>query len=377
MLEINTATKDNDLKIIRSEIMSNASSGYDILMYSNPETGEEIVLSQGILVGTLNGKYFGCSCYRPGSKLFFKESRDLKDNNPKNYQAMSFTRVHEFLDEIDARLESVGNSYYMRLQMHSVREQYNLECQTKTNKREYNIQKKLDEAAAAAERRRQNEERTRQRKAQREAERLKRKKIAETTKRIHADAAKAVAERKAEEARKKQAKKEALLRTAEEEKRLENERMEQSMMNSFNQHADLPPVFEYDKNGYECFYLKIKGKVIHIIMHPEKPKCQILTPTSSEFLGVYTFMDVRDNIEENLNSQEQIEPILEKLPYFYKKCMDIQSVKTNEEKRRQKGLTNPQSVTCAEKDAPALYKKICTRLMTPYANPNNANEHNR
>ena len=377
MLEIKMETKNDDLKLIRSEIMANASSGVDILMYTDPEKNEEIVLSQGILVGKLNGKYFGCSCYRPMQELFFKESKDLKDENPKNYQPMSYTRVLEFLEEIDTRLANVDNSYYMRLQMHTVRERYETECKQKTNKREYETQKQVTEAQAAADRRRQNEEKNRQRKAEREAQRLQRKKIAETTKRINADAAKAAAERKAEEQRRAQEQKEAQLRAQEEAKRIEMERIEKNMMNIFNRHSDLPPVFEYDKHNHECFYLKVKNKVVHLIMHPEKPKCQILTPTSAKFLGIYEFMDVRDSIEEHLNTQEKIEPILERLPAFYKQCMDIQSVKTNEEKRRKAGLTNPQSVTCSDKDAPALYKKVCTRLMTPYANPYNINEHNR
>ena len=135
MLQINETTRNDDLKLIRSEIMANANSGFDVLMYHNPETGEEIILSRGILIGNLNGKFFGCTCYRPMSELFFKESRDLQDENVQNYQPMSFSRVHEFLDEIDARLATVNNSYHMRLQMHTVKERYDLECRQNPHKR--------------------------------------------------------------------------------------------------------------------------------------------------------------------------------------------------------------------------------------------------
>ena len=61
MLQINEATRNDDLKLIRSEIMANAKSCVDILMYHNPETGEEIILSCCMLTGNLNGKLFNCS----------------------------------------------------------------------------------------------------------------------------------------------------------------------------------------------------------------------------------------------------------------------------------------------------------------------------
>ncbi|MBR5129967.1 MAG: hypothetical protein IKV03_01935 [Alphaproteobacteria bacterium] len=375
MLEINEQTKDTDLKLIRSEIMANANSGFDVLMYHNTETGEEIVLSKGILVGNLNGKFFGCSCYRPMGKLFFKESRDLNDKNPHNYQPMSFSRVHEFLDDLDARLATVDNSYYMRLQMHTIRERYDTECKTKENKRGYEAQKKLNEAEAAKQRRLENEERTRQRKAAREAERLKRKKIEETRKRVNADAAKASAERKAREEQRRIAAIESKKKEIEMQQKQEEERIATLMMNTFRKHKTLPPVFEYDKNGNKCFYLKINNKVIHLVMHPQKPRCQILTETTSSFLTPHDLMDVFENIETHLNSQGKIESVLEQLPSFYAQCSQIEKIKNDPNSK----LVSPMSVCCENKDAPAFYKKICTRLMTPSAYPYNVptSQHDR
>ena len=368
MLEINEQTKDTDLKLIRSEIMANTKNGIDVLIYDSPSTGEAIVLSRGILVGNLNGKHFGCSCYRPMAELFFKESRDLNDTNPRNYQAMSFSRVHEFLDDLDTRLATVDNSYYMRLQMHTVRERYDTECKTKENKRGYETQKKLEEAEAAKQRRLENEERTRQRKAAREAERLKRKKIEETRKRVNADAAKATAERKATEEKRRIAAIEAKQKEIEMQQKQEEERLTALMMNAFRKHETLPPVFEYDKNGSKCFYLKINNKVMHLVMHPQKTRCQVVTETTSSFLTPHDLMDVFENIETHLNSQGKIESVLEQLPSFYAQCNQIEAVRNDPNSK----LVSPMSVCCENKDAPAFYKKICTRLMRPSAYPYNA-----
>ena len=367
MLEINEQTKDTDLKLIRSEILANAKNGINVLIYDSPSTGEAIVLSQGILVGNLNGKRFGCSCYRPGSEVFFKETRDLKDDNVNKYQPMSFSRVHEFLDDLDTRLATVDNSYYMRLQMRTVREQYDLEYQKRAYKKGNNIQKKLEEAEAAKQRRLENEERTRQRKAAREAERLKRKKIEETRKRVNADAAKAMAERKEAEEKRRIAAIEAKKKEIEMQQKQEEERITTLMMNTFRKHETLPPVFEYDKNGNKCFYLKIKNKVMHLVMHPQKPRCQILTETTSSFLTPHDLMDVFENIETHLNSQGKIESVLEQLPSFYAQCSQIEKIKNDSNSK----LVSPMSVCCENKDVPAFYKKICTRLMTPSGYPYN------
>ena len=367
MLQINEATRNDDLKLIRSEIMANAKSGVDILMYHNPETGEEIILSCCMLTGNLNGKLFNCSCYSPMSELFFKESRDLKDTNPRHYQSMSTSRVHEFLDEIDARLATVNNSYYMRLQMHTVRERYDLECRQNPHKRK--AQQQLSEAEAAKQRRLENEERNRKRKAEREAERLKRKKIAQTTKRVNADAAKAAAERKAEEERKAQMQKEALLKAQEESKRAEIKRVIGNMFQAFDKHPSLPPVYERNKNGDDCFYFKINGKVMHVVMSETDPLCHFLNPDkkSSKPLGIYDIQDIMMNINEHLNANGDFDELLGNFALFYKKCQQIMTNKnTINDKRTEKQSENMHGVIVRSKTVVPLYTKVCQKLMSPY-----------
>ena len=369
MLQINEATKNDDLKLIRSEIMANANSGFDVLMDHNPETGEEIILSRCLLTGNLNGKLFNCSCYSPMSELFFKESKDLKDTNPRNYQSMSFSRVHEFLDDIDARLATVDNSYYMRLQMHTVRERYDQECQSQTNKRAYETQKKVSEAEAAKQRRLENEERNRQRKAEREAARLKRKKIAETTKRVNANAAKAVAERKAEEERKAQMQKEAQLKAQEEARKAEIEQAINHMFTAFDEHKNLPPIYEKDKNGNDCFYLKINNKVMHIVMSETEPLCHFISkePVRSRLLTPYDIQDIMTSIDTNLNANGDFDDILGKFGSLYNQCQQI--IANREEKRNKKNkgkIIGPsKGGTVLHSDIEPLYKKVCRKLMSP------------
>lgn len=369
MLQINEATKTDDLKLIRSEIMANANSGFDVLMYHNPETGEEIILSHGILIGNLNGKFFGCTCYRPMAELFFKESRDLQDENVQNYQPMSFSRVHEFLDDIDARLATVDNSYYMRLQMHTVRERYDQECQSQTNKRAYETQKKVSEAEAAKQRRLENEERNRQRKAEREAARLKRKKIAQTTKRVNADAAKAVAERKAEEERKAQMQREAQLKAQEEARKAEIKQAINHMFTTFDKHKNLPPIYEKDKNGNDCFYLKINNKVMHIVMSETEPLCHFISkePVRSRLLTPYDIQDIMTSIDTDLNADGKFDDILGNFGSLYNQCQQI--IANREEKRNKKNkgkIIGPsKGGTVLHSDIEPLYKKVCRKLMSP------------
>ena len=366
MLQINEATKNDDLKLIRSEIMANANNGIDILMYHNPKTGEEIILSCCMLTGNLNGKLFNCSCYSPMSELFFKESRDLQDTNPRHYQSMSTSRVHEFLDEIDARLATVDNSYHMRLQMHTVRERYDLECRQNPHKRK--AQQQLSEAEAAKQRRLENEERNRKRKAEREAERLKRKKIAQTTKRVNADAAKAAAERKAEEERKAQMQKEAQLKAQEEAIREENKRTTENMLAAFDKHKNLPPVYDQDNDGNDCFYLKINNKVMHVVMSDTAPLCHQLSlePRASTPLDVHDIQDIMTNINDHLNAKGDFDELLCNFALFYKRCQDIISNKSAiANKRAAKVSKNPKGVIVHKHTVRPLYGKVCHRLMRP------------
>lgn len=370
-----------ELKGVRKSITELAQEKREYLVYFDNETKEHIFLNGGSLIGHIKGRYFCCWCYIPGCKLFFRETPEL--NKLKSAPEMKPDRIRILLSDLDEYFAKDESAKYLRLQMQSVREMWeflhtnnahnsftNYQAKQQQDiqlERQQTVKKQVSEAQAAAERRRQNEERTRQRKAAREAERLKRKKIEETRKRVNADAAKATAERKAMEEKRRIAAIEAKKKEFEMQQKQEEERIFTLMMNTFKKHKTLPPVFEYDKNGSKCFYLKINNKVMHLVMHPQKPRCQILTETTSSFLTPHDLMDVFTNIETHLNGQGKIESVLEQLPSFYAQCCQIEKIKNDPNTK----LVSPMSVYCENKDAPALYKKICTRLMTPSGYPYN------
>ena len=253
--------------------------------------------------------------------------------------------------------------------MHTVRERYDQECQSQTNKRAYETQKKVSEAEAAKQRRLENEERNRQRKAEREAARLKRKKIAETTKRVNANAAKAVAERKAEEERKAQMQKEAQLKAQEEARKAEIEQAINHMFTAFDEHKNLPPIYEKDKNGNDCFYLKINNKVMHIVMSETEPLCHFISkePVRSRLLTPYDIQDIMTSIDTNLNANGDFDDILGKFGSLYNQCQQI--IANREEKRNKKNkgkIIGPsKGGTVLHSDIEPLYKKVCRKLMSP------------
>ncbi len=382
-----------ELKGVRERIQELTALDEAKLIYEKGD--EKIVLYRGTLSGYLNGMYFGCWCHMPGVKLFFNESKNL-DTLPKAPE-MKPKRVCQFLDELDERLASDPGLYYIRIQMQSVRQLWeasktNLNIASSTNLVSTRLQKQLDaerrrsvsqqvsEAEAAKQRRLENEERTRKRKAEREAERLKRKKIAETTKRINAEAAKVAAERKAEEERIAQMQKEAEKQAREEAQREEIKQAENNMFKTFEKHKNLPPVYEKDKDENDCFYLKINGKLMHIVMSETEPLCHFLSqePVRSRMLTPYDIQDIMISIDTHLNANGDFDHILEKFASFYSQCQQI--VVNREEKRNKKNkgkIIGPyKGATVPHSDIKPLYKKVCKRLMRPYTfEINNQNQH--
>lgn len=370
-----------ELKGIRNEITRLAQSDEARLIYQNGE--EKIVLYRGTLSGYLNGMYFGCWCYMPGVKLFFNESKDL--NTLKQSREMTPERVRQFLDELDQTMASDPALHYIRLQMNSVREMWEFEKTNLPNlhrnnsyaaqkqeimdiQRQRIVSKQVTEAEAAKQRRLENEERTRLRKAQREAEREKRKKITETTKRVNADASKAAAERKAEEERIFQMQKQEQQRVLKEIKKAEIEQAANHMFETVDKHKELPAVYERNKDGNDCFYLKINNKVVHIVMSENEPLCHALLPQtkSSRPLSVYDIQDVMKNINDNLNANGDFDEILCNFALFYKKCQQIIDNKNMPtSKRTQKQSENMHGVTIPSKDVVGLHKKVCYKLMRP------------
>lgn len=370
-----------ELKGIRNEITRLAQSDEARLIYQNGE--EKIVLYRGTLSGYLNGMYFGCWCYMPGVKLFFNESKDL--NTLKQSREMTPERVRQFLDELDQTMASDPALHYIRLQMNSVREMWEFEKTNLPNlhrnnsyaaqkqeimdiQRQRIVSKQVAEAEAAKQRRLENEERTRLRKAQREAEREKRRKIAETTKRVNADASKAAAERKAEEERKAQMQKEAQLKAQEEAIREENKRTTENMLAAFDKHKNLPPVYDQDNDGNDCFYLKINNKVMHVVMSDTAPLCHQLSlePRASTPLDVHDIQDIMTNINDHLNAKGDFDELLCNFALFYKRCQDIISNKSAiANKRAAKVSKNPKGVIVHKHTVRPLYGKVCHRLMRP------------
>ena len=366
---------------IRAEIKRLSDADEAKLIYEQGE--EKIILYRGTLSGYLRGMYFGCWCHMPGVKLFFNESKSL-DRLQKSPE-MKPERVRQFLGELDETLSSDPSLHYIRIQMQSVRELWeadNTNFQQSTNnhvtarlqeqiaaERKRVVNRQIAEAQAAAERRHQNEERTRERKAQREAERLKRKKIAETTKRINADAAKIAAERRAEEQRKIQMQKEAQLRAQEEQRKAEIERAINNMYETFGKNKNLPPVYERDKNGNDCFYLKINGKLIHIVMSETEPLCHFISrdPVRSRLLTPYDIQDVMTSIDTHLNANGDFDNILENFASFYASCQQI--VVNREERRNKKNKDKDigpyRGATVPHSDIEPLFKKVCRRLLSP------------
>lgn len=370
-----------ELRGVRERIQELTALDEAKLIYEKGD--EKIVLYRGTLSGYLNGMYFGCWCHMPGVKLFFNESKNL-DNLPKAPE-MKPKRVRQFLDELDERLASDPGLYYIRLQMQSVRQLWeasnpNLNTSSNTNlvaiklkeqldaERKRKVSQQVSEAEAAKQRRLENEERTRLRKAQREAERLKRKKIAETTKRINAEAAKVAAERKAEEERIAQMQKEAEKQAREEAQREEIRRTTENMLQACDKHTDLPPVYDQDKDGNDCFYLKINNKVMHVVISETAPLCHQLnleTKTSTP-LDVHDIQDVMTNINEHLNKNGDFDELLCNFALFYKKCQEIMNNESTLAKRQRTKVTkNPKGVIVPKHTVRPLYAKVCHRLMRP------------
>lgn len=370
-----------ELRGVRERIQELTALDEAKLIYQKDK--EQIVLYRGTLSGYLNGMYFGCWCHMPGVRLFFNESKDL-DTLPKAPE-MKPARIRQFLDELDERLASDPGLYYIRIQMQSVRQLWeasnpNLNTSSSTNlvaiklkeqldaERKRKVSQQVSEAEAAKQRRLENEERTRLRKAQREAERLKRKKIAETTKRINAEAAKVAAERKAEEERIAQMQKEAEKQAREEAQREEIRRTTENMLRACDKHTDLPPVYDQDKDGNDCFYLKINNKVMHVVISETAPLCHQLNleARTSTPLDVHDIQDVMTNINEHLNKNGDFDELLCNFALFYKKCQEIMNNESTLAKRQRTKVTkNPKGVIVPKHTVRPLYAKVCHRLMRP------------
>jgi multidrug efflux pump subunit AcrA (membrane-fusion protein) len=294
-------------------------------------------------------------------------------------------RIRILLSDLDEYFAKDENAKYLRLQMQSVREMWeflhtnnahnsftNYQAKQQQDiqlERQQAVKKQVSEAQAAAERRRQNEERTRQRKAAREAERLKRKKIEETRKRVNADAAKAVAERKAQEAQRIQAQKEAMLKAKEEARKAEIEQAINHMFTAFDEHKNLPPIYEKDKNGNDCFYLKINNKVMHIVMSETEPLCHFISkePVRSRLLTPYDIQDIMTNIDTHLNADGKFDDILGNFGSLYNQCQQIIANREEKRNKKNKGKIIGQSKggTVPHSDIEPLYKKVCRKLMSP------------
>jgi len=373
-----------ELKNVRDDIITLTQEKREFLVHYDKQKEEEIVLSGGTLIGKMNNRYFCCWCYIPSCKLFFKEANDL--GALMHAPDMKPERIKVLFEELDERFAQNPAAKYLRLQMQSVQEiwkflhtlinpnssdnRYHDQREKRfQSERQKAINAQVAEAETAKQRRLENEERNRQRKAEREAERLKRKKIAQTTKRVNADAAKAAAERKAEEERKAQMQKEAQLKAQEESKRAEIKRVIGNMFQAFDKHPSLPPVYERNKNGDDCFYFKINGKVMHVVMSETDPLCHFLNPDkkSSKPLGIYDIQDIMMNINEHLNANGDFDELLGNFALFYKKCQQIMTNKnTINDKRTEKQSENMHGVIVRSKTVVPLYTKVCQKLMSPY-----------
>lgn len=394
------------LKAIREEILRHARTGERKIIYEN-ESGEQIILFGGTLCGNMNNRYFGCWCYMPGNKLFFIETNSLKDNTLQKYPPMKTERVREFLDELDQKLTVADNPFAkaIQIQMHSVREQFEFERKnpavyhniseeyrshrqaTIETQRQRELDKRRAEAQAAAERRRQNKAK---KEAQKEAKRLSKQQGATTSQETTSTLSVAVPSVKSiqttnntptvmvDKSTHNQTVTPAIKQMSQNTSDFAvdilkaDESVRARMFEAFNKHTDLPPVFEYNNYADPCFYLKMNGKAIQIILSDTLPYCQALlqNPTRVKFLTRRDMQNVMSIIDENLNTDGQFDDMLAQFGSLYQRCRQIRMNREAARHKENKGKNIGPCIgaTVGQKHAEDVLVKICHKIMTPHTN---------
>lgn len=287
------------------------------------EGNEKIIKNGGTLGGYLNGCYFACTYLHPERELFFHESKTFEKlpiSMPmKNDRiAVLFDTLFDRLSRKQELLPMIGQLEKVKKQWCDLRDQEEAFRQARAQSKR---DKQMAELKAAAAQRKQNEERKKALRAQKQAQRAAEK----------------------EAARKKaQAAQEALKQKAEREKR-------EKLLNQIESQQNIQPIFEYDKDGNKCFYMKLNGDLIHIVMSRSKPRCQVLTrePAQAKMLSPSEFISVVEQIDEHLNKENEFDSVLNEIGTFYQ------------------SFINKNCITTADKDVPTLYEQICAKLATP------------